>query len=214
MPATVIVRGTAVTYTQPDEVTLTIVIGYRDRAAANALATVAERSTELNAILDDLAIAPERRTTTGATVSEATEWDETSRKQVHRGYDATNRIQLRLNDPAPIGKLMSDAVARSGATIQGPNWSIALDNPARLEACRLAAQNAQARADAYATALGARLGVIISIAEPGLSYEPVERPMKAYAMARTMSDAPELEVSAGEMAIQASVVVTYAVEQG
>ena len=214
MSATVTVRGSAVTWAQPDEVSLTIVVTYRDRTAAAALATVAERSTELNAILDDLAFAPERRTTTGATVNEATEWDDKSRKQVHRGYDATNRIQLRLNDPSPIGKLMSDAVARSGATIHGPSWSIALDNPARLEACRLAALNAQARAEAYATALGARLGVIVSIAEPGTSVEPIVRKGESMAMAR-IADAPQpLEINAGEMAVQASVQVTYAIEQG
>lgn len=214
MSATVTVRGTAVVYAQPDEVSLTIVISYRDRTAAGALSTVAERSAELNTILDDLAIASDKRTTTGATVNEATEWDDKARTQVHRGYDATNRIQLRLNDPSPIGKLMSNAVARSGATIQGPNWSIALDNPARLDACRLAAQNAQARADAYATALGARLGVIVSIAEPGTSVEPIVRKGEVMAMSRMADAPPPLEISAGEMAIQASVLVTYAVEQG
>jgi len=214
MSATVTVRGSAVVNAQPDEVALDLTVSYLDRTAEAALVEVASRSIELERILTELGIERNRWTTTGASVHEETEWNDKTRQHVHRGFRATNRIHLRLADPQPLGKLMSVAVARSGATIHGPIWSVALDNPARLEACRLAALNAQARAEAYATALGARLGVIVSIAEPGTSVEPIVRKGEGMAMARIVDAPPQLEISAGEMAIQASVLVAYTIEQG
>ena len=42
----------------------------------------------------------------------------------------------------------------------GPRWWIAPDNPARVEACRQAAAEAKRKAEAYADALGLRLGAV------------------------------------------------------
>lgn len=216
MAATVTVRGTARANAQPDEVAIDLSVDYLDRTAEAALAEVARRATELEKILTELGIERNRWTTTGATVHEETEWNDKTRQHVHRGYRAENRVHLRLADPQPLGALMSAAVARANAEISGPSWSVAEDNPARLEACRAAALNAQSRAEAYVAALGARLGAIVSIAEPGTSFEPIHRDA-SFAQPKLMaiaSAAPEIEIHAGEMEVRATVLVTYSVEQG
>lgn len=216
MAATVTVRGTARANAQPDEVALDLSVDYLDRTADAALAEVARRGNELEKILTELGIERNRWTTTGATVREETEWNDKTRQHVHRGYRAENRVHLRLADPQPLGTLISAAVARANAEISGPSWSVAEDNPARLEACRAAALNAQARAEAYVAALGARLGAIVSISEPGTSFEPIHREAP-FSGARAMALAsapPEMEIHAGEMEVRATVLVTYTVEQG
>lgn len=214
MSAAVTVRGTAVVNIAPDEVTLALTVSYLDRTPESALAEVGRRSAALDALLDEMGIESRQRTTTGATVRERAEWDAESKRQIHRGYAAANEVRLRLSDPEPVGRLMSEAVARAHAEISGPDWSIALDNPARLEACRLAALNARARAEAYVAALGARLGAIVSVAEPEASVEPIpRRGAVAYAMAARDS-APPVEVSAGELEIRAVVDISWAIEQG
>lgn len=216
MSATVTVRGIAVVTAQPDEVALDLTVSFLDRTPEGALGEVARRSSELETIFDELSIVRERWTTTGATVNEETEWNDKTRQHIHRGYRATNRVHLRLDDPEPLGALISAAVARSQAEIDGPTWSVALDNPARLDACRAAALNAQARAEAYVAALGARLGAIVSISEAGTSPEPMWRRdtvLASKSMAFAASP-PEIEINAGEMEIRATVQVSYAVEQG
>lgn len=216
MSATVTVRGTAVVNAQPDEVELGLSVSYLDRTAEAALAEVAKRSATLEAIFSELNIDRSTWTTTGATVREETEWDGKASKHIHRGYRATNSVQLRLTNPEPLGKLIGAAVARSQAAIDGPDWSVALDNPAHIDACRAAAKNAEARAGAYVAALGARLGAIVSISEPGTMIEPIRRDVAysaSMAMARSAPE-PELGINAGEMEVQATVHVTYAIEQG
>lgn len=215
MSATVTVRGTAVINAQPDEVSLGLAVSYLDQSAEAALAEVTRRSRALEEIFDALAIDRKRWTTTGATIREETEWNDKTRQHVHRGYLATNRVQLRLDDPSPLGRLLNEAVSRAQAAVSGPSWRVAEDNPGRIDACRLAALNAREKAEAYATALGARLGAIVSIAEPG-TVEPMPR-RPDFPAARAMANAapaPEMEIHAGEMEISASVLVTFAVEQG
>ncbi len=216
MSATVTVSGTAVVNAQPDEVTLDLTVSYLDRSAEAALAEVTRRSGQLEAIFDALGIDAKRRTTTGATVREETEWNDTMRQHVHRGYMATNRVHLRLDDPTPLGRLLNEAVSSAEAEVSGPTWSVADHNPARIESCRLAALNARDRAEAYATALGVRLGAIVSIAEPGTTPEPMLR-RDSFAAPRAMAMAaspPEVEIHAGEMEVRATVQITFAIEQG
>ena len=164
--ATVTVRGHAVVPGTPDEARLTLELKTLESTAQAALAHVAERSEELERILDELEIAQERRSTSGISVSEEREYED--HRYVHRGYTASNQISIKLDDARLVGKLMREATNRSQARVSGPWWQVALDNPARTEAYRQAAADARRRAEAYVNALGARLGAVASVAEPGL----------------------------------------------
>jgi uncharacterized protein YggE len=214
MAATVAVRGEAVVKAQPDEVELLIEVSYLARTPQEALAEVARRSEALTALFDELSIPRERWTTSGVAVEETSEWDQQAQRQVQRGYTASNRVSVRLADASIVGGLLNAATARAQARIHGPWWRVALDNPARAEACRQAALAARRKAEAYATALGARLGNIVEVREPGVEPPRPEprREMRAMAM---KADAPaEVTVQAGELEVGAAVIVTFAVEQG
>jgi uncharacterized protein YggE len=214
MPSTISVRGHAVVSAQPDQVLLGVEVSYLDQTPEAALREVTTRSQTLEAIFAELSISNDRWTTAGATVHEQTEYDSNQGRQVHRGYLAANRIQLRLADAALVGKLMNEATSRASARISGPQWNVAPDNPARLEACRQAALDARRKADAYAAALNTRLGAIVSVAEPGIEpREPLGGP-KRMMMAASADAAPELTVQAGALEVSAVVVVTFAIEQG
>src|SRR5690606_31828422 len=129
----------------------------------------------LEALLTELGIEPHQWTTTGATVSEKTEWNRQTGEQVHRGYVATNRIAVRLQQPDVIGRLMNEATRRTQAHVAGPWWRVAPSNPAYDAAYRVAAQDARRRAEAYASALGARVGNVLAIKEPGIGVGPAPR---------------------------------------
>jgi uncharacterized protein YggE len=213
--ARITVEGHADVAAQPDEVDLALEITFDARALEAALSEVAKRSEATERLLDELGIPRARWTTTGVSVNENTEWSDG--KLLHKGYTASNRLRLRLAGPEVLGTLMNDAARRAQARISGPWWKIALDNPAHAEACRQAALDARRKAEAYAGALGARLGAIESISEPGIAPPrpiPPPAPRMMMAMRAAPEAAPEVTVQPGELTVSAAVIVTFVIEQG
>jgi uncharacterized protein len=211
MSSVVAVEGTAIASARPDEVEMSLAVTYTDTSAHQALSEVATRSAQVEQLLSELGIEERQWTTSGAVVSEHTEWNRETGQQVHRGYVATNRIVLRLDDASQVGRLMNEATRRAQARISGPWWRIAPDNPAHIEACKAAALDARRKAEAYASALDARLGVVLEISEPGIDVEPVPRMGMAKGMALMSAEAPsEINVHAGDLQVSANVIVKFA----
>jgi uncharacterized protein len=204
--ATVTARGEAVAPTRPDEGIWTIEVSSLDASPDQALATVGSQSKELEALLGELGVPTEKRSTTGVTVREEHDWE--GGKQTHRGYRAQNLVTVRLADPAIAGQLIEGAIARAKASVRGPTWWIAPDNHARLAACRQAAAEAKRKAEAYADALGLHLGAVAEIREStGGAIEP--RPLAAPIALRTAAPEPPLQVDPGELEVRAQVEVTF-----
>jgi uncharacterized protein len=195
----------------PDEALVSAQLTALRPTPEDAYADVAERSTVLTELLDELGVPAEARTTAGVTLRE--ERDYVSGEYVHRGYRATNSLALRLTDQAVLARLLREAVSRADARIDGPAWRMASDNPARLEACRRAAVVAREKCETYAQALDMRLGALLLVAEPGLG-PPLPRPemLSRSMVAYDAEAAPEIDVGSGELEVQASIEVTYALE--
>jgi uncharacterized protein YggE len=210
--ATVTVLGRAVVRVPPDEAHLSLTVEATRASAGEALEDVSGGARRLVELCDELAISAERRVTTGASVSEHVEHDREGRRQ-HRGYRASNTLALRLADAELVGKVLQQAVESVSARVAGPWWSIAVDNPAHLEAARLAAVDARERAAAYAEALDARLGAITAVREPGTRRPPEPEPRAMYRMADASFEAAA-PIEAGEQELTAAVEVEFALEQG
>jgi uncharacterized protein YggE len=207
---TVTVQGRAVVSGKPDEARLALEITSLDSTPQEALADVAARSEELDKVLDELDIAGEDRTTSGVSVREERQY--VKGEYIHRGYTASNQMSVKLDDARIVGRLMREATSRSQVRISGPWWQVALDNPARVEGYRQAAADARRRGQAYVEALGARLGAVASIAEPGLRrFEPQDDHVDE---SRVAPSAPAVEVHAGDLDITAMVEVVFRIEQG
>lgn len=214
---TVTVRGQAVIPGEPDEAHVFIEIKAVEKSPQKAMADASARSDRLQAIFEELAIPSKDRVTSGISVGD--EWEWTSGKHKHLGYHAVNRVSVRLDDAGVVSKLIAEATERCEATVRGPSWEIAAANPARVEAFRAAAEDARRKADAYASALGVRLGDVLTVIEPGLAVRthqrhevmPVPAPGAAPGAAR--SPAPDIPVDPGALDIPAAVEVTFALEQ-
>lgn len=206
---TVVVRGTGTARTSPDEATVGLELSAVRPSAKEALADVASTTASALALCDELGIAPERRSTAGANVAEHGE--HVNGQWQHRGYRAWNRLSVRIDSAELAGALMSEAVSRVGAAVDGPAWSIAVDNPAHLVAAAAAARDARARAQAYADALGLRLGAVLSVREPGT--RPPTPPMPQAMMAKGAYDAVEsLPVAAGEHELVCAVEIEFGLD--
>jgi uncharacterized protein len=205
--ATVTARGEAVASARPDEGIWAIEVSSLDASPDQALATVGAQSKELEALLAELSVPTEKRSTTGVTVREEHDWE--GGKQTHRGYRAQNIVTVRLADSTIAGRLIEGSIARAKASVRGPTWWIAPGNQARLEACRQAAVEAKRKAEAYADALGLHLGDVAEIREPaggGIEPRPLVGPIALRAAA---APEPSLEVDPGELEVKAQVDVTF-----
>jgi uncharacterized protein YggE len=203
---TVTARGEASVPGKPDEGMWTIMVGALDATPDAALGEVGTRSDALGTVLDELGVAPERRSTSGVTVRE--EFDYVDGKQVHRGFRAQNVITVRLTDAAAAGKLIQASIERAKAEVRGPVWWIAPDNPARVEACKRAAAEAKRKAEAYAEALGLQLGAVAEIRESATGPVPMPR---GRAMTLAAAETP-IDVDPGELNVDAQVEVSFHLE--
>ena len=213
----VTVRGEATIRARPDQAHLSLEIVKVDRHPDDAHADVARRSQAMDALFEDLGIPKERRTTTGVSVRPEQEWS--GNRWVRKGWRASNRVLVRLEDPSALGRLVGEAVDRVEATVEGPWWTVTQDHPARAEAYIGAARHARTKAQAYAGALGCALGAITEIREPGTGHGgvPIERIDHSRATfsvsaSRAVEEAPQIDVDPGEVEIAGAVEVTFALE--
>jgi uncharacterized protein len=208
--ATVTVRGTASVLVEPDEATLALTLSDVRATADAAFRAVAERVETLERVCDELGVGRRERTTAGLSVQPEVEW--VDGRNEPRGFRATSRTTVRVRDAGLLARVLEQAVARAGVQVDGPWWSVDLDNPARLEACRRAAATARSRAEAYADSLGARLGALASVAEPGTVFRHAVHGAQA-GLDFASADAAAVQVSPGEQAVTAAVELTYELEQ-
>jgi uncharacterized protein len=202
----VTVSGDAIIRAEPDEAVLWVTLSKLDDAPGAALSDVSARSNALVGLLDELGVARPDRSTTGVTVYE--DFDRTKAGRRSLGHRAVSRVSVRLTDPEVIGRLIAQATDKLAARIDGPRWQIARTNPLRLEAAKQAAADAQRKAQAYAAGVGAELGRLIRLIEPGS-----EQVMAGRARGRALP-AESMPVERGEQEVAASIHATFALDLG
>lgn len=206
---TVTVRGQATLRAEPDEAMLWIRLTALEGDPGQALADVSRRSDALVALLDELEVAKRDRSTAGVTVYE--EFDHTRSGRRSLGHRAAATVSARFTSPEPIGRLITRATTELQARIDGPQWQIAARNPIHLEAARAAAADGRRKAQAFADGVGAKLGHIIKLAEPGTeAAEPFER-RGVFAASAGPPDGP-MSIEPGEEEVSAAINLTFALE--
>lgn len=201
---TVTVRGDGLVRAEPDEAVLWITLTALEERPGTALADVSARTTALVTLLDEIGVPQGDRSTTGIAVGE--EFDHRQEGRVSLGHRAASGVSVRLADPELIGRLISRATQDLDARIGGPRWLISLDNPVRLEAARRAAADARRKADAYAEGVGAKVGRLIRLSEPG---EHAGHAMRLAASSGRGQIHDSIPVEPGEHEIAASIQATF-----
>jgi uncharacterized protein len=120
------------------------------------------------------------------------------------GYQASNRVSVKLRDLARAGAVIDALVAAGANQIDGPELMVDKPETALDEARTKALAAARARAELYARGAGLSVRRIVRIAE-GEGYRPPVRPM-AMAMRAEKADTP---VAAGEQQLSVNLSVTF-----
>ena len=190
----------------PDAAVLSLEVWAELDTPQAALDEVARRTALLQGVLDTAGVDSGSRSTSGVSLTE--QWDYKRDEQVFRGYRAATLLTVRITELGVLGTVISESTREAQARPHGPVWDVDPANPARVEACRLAAEDARRKAEAYASALGLGLGSVISVREPGIRPGPPAPEAAMYRVAQS-SPAQDLPVESGDVEVRASVHVSF-----
>ena len=134
----------------PDIVNMSAGVTTEAPTAVEAMQQNAKAMTAVINKIKALGIADRDIQTSGINLGARYDYDQQNSKQVFRGYQASNRVNIALQNIKKVGQTL-DALVASGATdLNGPNWSLENDQPAKVEARRNALNSAKAQAMEYA----------------------------------------------------------------
>lgn len=119
------------------------------------------------------------------------------------GYQASNRVSVRLRDLANAGGVIDALVSAGANQIDGPTLTVEHPEAALDEARAKALATARARAELYAKAAGLTVRRIVRISESD-GAPPIVRPMAM--MARAKADSTPVEAGEQELTVNLSVV--------
>ena len=139
------------------------------------------------------------------------EFDYANGRQTLRGYVARNAIEVRVDDVARVGEVLTAAVGSGATSVGGLRFDIKDRQTAEQEALRLAVANARARADAAAAGAGLRVDRVLRI-EDQRAGVPEPRPVMAMRMSAAQAEgAADVPVTPGDITINAVVTLTVAI---
>jgi uncharacterized protein len=121
------------------------------------------------------------------------------------GYHASNVVRVELNDLARLGPVIDAAVGAGANNVEGIQFTVANEAPLRSRTLRQASEEARAKAQAIAEALGVHLGDLIEASEGGVevTWPRIVTPGRI--------DGAPTPVQPGEMTVRATVTVRYAI---
>ena len=202
--AQISVSGEGVVQSAPDMATISLGVTTQ---AATATEAMAANSAEVARVLANLTAAGiEGRDiqTTGLSLNPV--WSNYDQTQKIESYSAVNSVTVRVRALDALGGVLDAAVKDGANTLNGLTFGLADPAPALDEARRLAVADAARKAAILAGAAGVKLGRIINITEGGGYANPP--PM--FRAEASMKDS--VPVAGGEVAMQVSVTMLYAIE--
>jgi len=123
------------------------------------------------------------------------------------GYEAYENINLKIRNTDDTGKIIEELGKLGVTELSGPNFIIDKEDALKMQARKMAIDDAKLKAKTLAKDLGVRLGKMTSFAENG-NY-PV--PMYAKSMMDSVSSAGSApaELPKGENLISSDITITY-----
>jgi uncharacterized protein YggE len=125
------------------------------------------------------------------------------------GYTVTNVVRVKIPDVKAAGKLV-DLGLKSGANeVQRLVFTLKNPDPIQAEALKAAAAKARTRATALASALGLRLGNVVSVSDGDFSQRPLQG-IEMSSLRMMDKSGAQTPIEAGNLEVQATVTVFFA----
>jgi hypothetical protein len=190
---------------EPDIVTVGAGVTTQARTAVEAMRT---NAAAMQSVIDRIKAlgVPERDIqTTGINLGAMYDYNQQTQRQVFRGYQASNRVSVKLRDVQRTGEVLDALVAAGATDLSGPDWSIDDDTAARALARRQAMETARAQALDYARAAGFSDIRLLEVSET-IAHQP---PMPFRGAVRAEVADASTPVQPGMVEAGVTVRVTY-----
>jgi len=195
---TITVTGNGTVNATPDKASFDFGVQVNAATAAEAISKDNEQAQKIIDALKNAGIPDSDIQTTSVSL-----WPQTSSNgNTITGYQASNSVNVTAGIDKS-GSLVDAAVGAGANNIDGPNLSVGDQSSYNAQALKLAVDDAQAQAQAIATASGLTLGGILHITNEGSTPTPI---MYGALDAAKTAGTP---IEAGSQQIQASVTVVY-----
>lgn len=192
---------------EPDIVTIGAGVSTEAPSATEALRANSAEMQKVIATLKRQGVAERDIQTTGINLNARYDYDQSSRRQIFRGYEASNRVSVKLRKIGETGAVL-DALVSAGATdLNGPSFSLENDEPAKDAARKRALERAKARAEDYASQLGYDGARVLAISESMTGNSPM--PERAMLRAASDSVAAAPPVQPGMVSTGISITIKY-----
>ena len=177
--------------------------------APTAVAAMQQNAKAMDTVIariKALGIAKEDIQTAGINLSAQYDYDQGARRQVFRGYQASNTVNVTLRDVVKVGQVLDALVAAGATDISGPNFSIDDETAAKAQARKTAMERARKQALEYARLSGYTDVRLLDISESLGAGPPMmlEKAMAADAVVNTSTP-----VEPGLVGTGVNVTVTY-----
>ena len=202
---TIVVTGEGVVATKPNLAELSLGVQTFAKSADEALRLNSEKMNRVIESLKALGLSEENFKTGSLMLSPQYSKENPN---IVIGYQATNIITIRFTDLSIAGKVIDAAVNAGANKVLAIYFKLSKEKAAevKVEALKLAALDAKAKAEAIASALGVKLVGVYKVSE---SYMPVYPVRSGFEASGLKAETP---VFPGEVQGRASVQVEFLVE--
>lgn len=192
---------------RPDLATVSAGVTSQAQTAVEAMQKTATAMDAVVRRIKALGIAADDIQTAGIELGAQYDYDQTNRRQVFRGYQASNRVSVILRKVPDTGRVLDALVAAGATDISGPSFSIDDDTAPRAQARKAALDKAKKQAEEYARWAGysgVRLLQVSELVNPGRPMPYMEKADIAMTGARIASP-----VEPGLVGTSVTVTVSY-----
>ena len=191
----------------PDIATVSAGVTTQAKTAVAAMRANAQAMTSVVARIKQLGVAERDIQTSGISLGAMYDYNQQTQRQVFRGYQASNRVSVKLRDIQRTGEVLDALVAAGATDLGGPDWSIDDDTGARAQARSAAVERARAQALEYARLTGYSGLRLLEINETMMPARPMPM-MRQMAVA----EAADASTPVQPGMVEASVMVTVKYE--
>ena len=205
----VLVTGRAEVRASPDKATLNVAAEVKTETVADGEAQVQRQVKALLQRLAALKIPDDRIDSAQVSIRPENRWNEEARRNEPDGYRVRRDIRIELTDLSLLGPVLK-AVTASGITeISPPQLGLQDPGAEDRKALTLAAQDARLQAEALASALGLKLGAVMSVQASGSSHSPPPMPMMRMVAADAEASNSQQGILTGELTVTRQATVRF-----
>ncbi|MCB2050825.1 MAG: SIMPL domain-containing protein [Novosphingobium sp.] len=180
--------------------------------APTAVQAMQQNAREMDSVIAKikaLGIAKEDVQTTGINLNAEYDYNQSLRKQVFRGYRASNQVQVTLRKVEDTGKVLDALVAAGPTDINGPSFSVEDDSAAKAQARKAAMKHAHDQAMEYAQFAGYSGVRLLEVSESITSSRPMPMMRMAADAVAAAPPPPVSPVEPGLVGTGVTVSVKY-----